>query len=111
MGKVKKLSVSVDADSLDELRKLAPEVTISFLISDALKQKLTRLRLRALLDEMEAENPMTDEERRKGDALWEKTVSYWTPERSRRSPAGKDESAVISSAPSKTKRKSRSRPS
>jgi len=101
MGKVKKLSVTVDEQTLEEIRRLAPHVTVSFLIDDALKQELTRMRLKALLDEMEARNPISEE----GDRLWEQTVSYWTQARSQRSPKKKAESAATSSAQSKKKRK------
>jgi post-segregation antitoxin (ccd killing protein) len=105
MGKVKKLSVTVDEQTLEEIRRLAPHVTVSFLIDDALKQELTRMRLKALLDEMEARNPISEEGRREGDRLWEQTVSYWTLARSQRSPKKKAESAATSSAQSKKKRK------
>jgi post-segregation antitoxin (ccd killing protein) len=111
MGKAQKLSVTVDSDVLAEIRALAPELKVSFLVDDALKQKLTRLRAIALLDEWERESPISDEERRIGDRLWEESVSFWTQEPSPRSRIGGDESSNTSGARSKRARKSPSRPS
>jgi post-segregation antitoxin (ccd killing protein) len=111
MGKAQKLSVTVDSDVLAEIRALAPELKVSFLVDDALKQKLTRLRAIALLDEWERETPISDEERRIGDQLWEESVSFWTQEPSRLSRKSADESPNISGGRSKKARKSRSQPS
>ena len=108
MGKVKKLSVSVDEQTLEEIRRLAPHVTVSFLVDEALKQELMRMRLKALLDEMDAKNPISEEERRKGDRLWEQTVAFSTRVHSRQSTKEKAASDSISSVPSKKKRKSSS---
>jgi hypothetical protein len=111
MAKAIKLSVSVDALTLEEIRRLAPEASISFLVDDALKQKLGRLRLRALLDEMEIESPMSDRDRSVGDKLWEQAESFLIQGRSRPSQRGTAASAGSSSAPSKKKPKSSSRQS
>jgi post-segregation antitoxin (ccd killing protein) len=82
----KKVSVTVDAATLDEVRKLAGKgVNLSALVDEALRAKVYRLRLLALLDEMDRENPITPEGHAKGMRLWQRIESASTQEPSRRS--------------------------
>jgi hypothetical protein len=105
MGKTRKISVTVDSETYDALRELAPTEAISFLIDDSLRQKLVRLRLRKLLDEMEREKPMTEEGRARGDALWKLTESFWTAEPSPPSHEATKPSAASSKKRSTQKKK------
>jgi hypothetical protein len=92
MGKAKKPSMTVDERTLEDPTASA-SVTVSLLVDDTLKQELTRMRLKALLDEMEARSPISEQGRLQGDLLWEQTVSFWTQARSRRSAKKKRASA------------------
>jgi len=105
MAKMRKLSVTVDAKMLDDLRRLRPGVNISFLLNEALKDTLSRSRLKALLAEWEAEDPMTEEERRLGDEMWAEAQSFWTQARSPQSRKAPVQSAISSRASSKKKGK------
>ena len=83
---MKKVSVTVDAATLDEVRKLAGKgVNLSALVDEALRAKVYRLRLLALLDEMDREDPISPEDYAKGMRLWHRIDSASTPELSRRS--------------------------
>jgi len=111
MGKVKKLSVSVDEQTLDELRRLVPHLTVSFLVDDALRQQLARAQLTKVLDELEALHPPTPEEKAEGERLWREAVSSSIQVRSRRSPQATVQPSPPSGKRSKTKVKSSSRAS
>jgi hypothetical protein len=78
VGKTKKISVTVNASLLDEIKRQRPDATVSFLINEAREQHLKRESLSELLDEMDARSPMSEKGRRKGDALWEQVQSFWT---------------------------------
>jgi len=71
MGK-KRVSVTVEQSLLSEFKSLAgSSVTLSTIMSKALQREVKRLQLLALLDEMEAESPMTPAGRAAGERLWE----------------------------------------
>ena len=52
---VEKVSLSLDAELLGKARRIAGRRGLSALVNDALRIKLQQERLRALLDEMDAE--------------------------------------------------------
>lgn len=71
-----KISVTVDADTLAEVRSLLDgAVTLSAVIDDALHHARSRLRLLALLDEWDAEDPPTSADRKRAGAAWRRAVS------------------------------------
>jgi post-segregation antitoxin (ccd killing protein) len=76
----RKISVTVDAALLDELRRReGPGVNLSAIVNDALKRRSKRLGLKALLEEMERENPSTPEDIAAGEELWQRIVSSSIP--------------------------------
>jgi len=111
MGRSRKLSVSVDGATLDELKVLIPGITVSFLVDEALRQRLARARLLRLLDEWDAESPISPDERREGEKLWREAVSSSIQVRSRLSQREKERRGSPSAKPSKKRVKSLSRPS
>ena len=83
---VTKVSVTVDTEMLREVRKLAGKQTnLSSLLNDALRLQVHRMRMLALLDEMDATDPIDANEREAGERLWAEIQSSSTPERSPRS--------------------------
>jgi hypothetical protein len=85
MGVVK-VSVTLDADTLREVRRLAGKrVALSSIVDDGLRLQLYRMRMLALLDEMDARKPISNSERKAGEKLWEDIESSSTRARSRRS--------------------------
>src|SRR5665213_559939 len=87
MPRTEKVSVTIDGATLDEVRRLAGEgVNLSAVLSEALKTHLHRLRMLALLDELEREHPITSEGRAAGEKLWQAMQSSSIPAPSRRSP-------------------------
>jgi hypothetical protein len=83
---VKKISVSVNAETLREIRELAGDaVNLSALVDEGLTRELYRRRMLALLDEMDLEDPIPDVERREGAKLWRQIESSSIPARSQRS--------------------------
>ena len=65
-----KISVTLEADTEAELRRVAGERGISAFINEAVQQHLQATRLRHLLDEMEAESgPIPKAVRNEVDAL------------------------------------------
>src|SRR5665213_2253517 len=87
MSKAAKISITVDGATLDEVKRLVgKDANLSAVFSEALKNHVHRLRMLALLDEMERELPMTPKGRAAGEKLWRAMQSSLTPVRSRRSP-------------------------
>lgn len=85
-----KVSVTVDGATLNEVKRLAGEgVNLSAIFSEALRKHMYRLRLLALLDEMDREDPMTPEGVAAGEKLWQAMQSSSIPAPSRRSPKRK----------------------
>jgi hypothetical protein len=83
---VEKVSVTLDADTLREVRRIAgKDVSLSSIVDEGLRLQLHRMRMLALLDEMDARNPVGPTERKAGEKLWEEIVSSSTRGRSRRS--------------------------
>jgi len=83
---VKKISVSVNEETLREIRELAGgAVNFSALVDEGLTRELYRRRMLALLDEMDREDPIPVLERREGENLWRQIESSSTPARSQRS--------------------------
>jgi len=78
------ISITVGTDGLEEIKRLLPGEPVSSILNDALHRKVAALKLKALLEEMERENPMSDDGRRAGDELWNRIVSSSTPARSRK---------------------------
>jgi|GEM_PF-6859926 len=89
-----KISVTVDAATLRELREFAGnDANISALVNAGLERELKRLQFLALLDEMDERNPISEEGRKKGEELWQRIESSLMQARSRRSPRKKKASA------------------
>ncbi|MEA2786439.1 MAG: hypothetical protein QOF71_2543 [Candidatus Eremiobacteraeota bacterium] len=89
-----KVSVTVDGATLDEVKRLAGKgVNLSAIFSEALRKHMYRLRLLALLDEMDRADPMTPEGLAAGEKLWQAMQSSSTPAPSRRLPNRKSRSA------------------
>jgi len=81
-----KISITLDTDRLEELKSLAGAgISLSAVIDDALRIELHRLRMKALLDEMDAQNPISPEEHAAGRELWQRMQSSLTQVRSLRS--------------------------
>jgi hypothetical protein len=92
MGVVK-VSVTLDADTLREARRIAGKrVTLSSIVDAGLKLQLQRMRMLELLDEMDARNPINAAEKRGGEKLWTDIESSLTRARSRRWRRKKDAS-------------------
>jgi hypothetical protein len=69
----KKVSVTVDAATLDEGRKLAGnDFKLSSFVDDVLRAQVHRFRLLALLDQMDERDPISPEERAEGMRLWQR---------------------------------------
>lgn len=85
MGVVK-VSVTLDEQTLREVRRIAGKgVTLSSIVDEGLRLQLHRMRMLALLDEMDARNPISAAEQRAGERLWAEIESSLTRARSRRS--------------------------
>ena len=65
-----KISITLEAETEAELRRVAGSRGVSAFVNDAVKQQLQALRLRHLLDEMEVESgPVPEAVRSEVDAL------------------------------------------
>jgi hypothetical protein len=65
-----KISVTLESDVETELRQVAGTRGVSAFVNEAVRQQLQAVRLRRLLDEMEAESgPIPQDVRREVDAL------------------------------------------
>ena len=85
MGVVK-VSVTLDADALREVRRLAGKgVTLSSIVDEGLRLQLHRMRMVALLDDMDRRNPVTEADQHAGEDLWAEIESSLTRARSLRS--------------------------
>jgi hypothetical protein len=83
---VMKVSVTLDADTLREVRRIAGKrVSLSSIVDEGLRLQLHRMRMLALLDEMEARSPISASEQKAGEELWAEIESSLTRARSRRS--------------------------
>jgi hypothetical protein len=83
---VEKVLVTLDADTLREVRRIAgKDVSVSSIVDEGLRLQLHRMRMLALLDDMDGRNPVGPAERKAGENLWEEIVSSSTRGRSRRS--------------------------
>jgi post-segregation antitoxin (ccd killing protein) len=82
-----KISITVDADRLEDLKRLSNAgVSLSAVIDEALQNELYRRQMMALLDEMDARNPISPEDQAAGEKLWEQIQSSSIRARSRPSP-------------------------
>jgi len=80
MPKTTRVSVTVDRALLDEFREMAGrDAKLSAIVSEALRDEIYRLRLRAYLEEQEREHPSSPEGRAAGERLWNTVVASWTP--------------------------------
>jgi hypothetical protein len=85
MGVVK-VSVTLDADTLREVRRIAGKgASLSSIVDEGLRLQLHRMRMLAALDEMDARNPISAAEQNAGEKLWAEIESSLTRARSRRS--------------------------
>jgi len=85
MGVVK-VSVTLDEQTLREVRRIAGKgVTLSSIVDEGLRLQLHRMRMLAILDEMDARNPISAAEQKAGEKLWAEIESSLTQARSRRS--------------------------
>jgi hypothetical protein len=84
MGVVK-VSVTLDADTLRDVKRIAGKgVSLSSIVDEGLRAQLQRMRMLALLDEMDARNPISAEGQKAGEKLWAEIESSLTQARSRR---------------------------
>ena len=91
---VTKVSVSVDDATLREARKLAGKgVSLSSIFDAGLQSEVHRMRMLALLNDMERTTPLTQADRESGERLWHRIESSSTPVPSRRSRKKKGASA------------------
>jgi hypothetical protein len=61
---VAKISVTVDADTLREVQRIAGRrISLSSIVNESLRRYLLRMRMLSLLDEMDARNPIGKAER------------------------------------------------
>jgi hypothetical protein len=66
-----KISITIETERLEEFHRLAdPEAGFSAVIGDVVRREAKRLQMIAILDEMERENPISDEDRKRGEASW-----------------------------------------
>jgi hypothetical protein len=92
MGVVK-VSVTLDAETVREVKRMAGKgVTLSSMVDEGLRLQLHRVRMLALLDEMDARNPISAAGQKAGEKLWAEIESSLTRARSRRSPKKKSQS-------------------
>jgi hypothetical protein len=92
MGVVK-VSVTLDAETVREVKRMAGKgVTLSSIVDEGLRLQLHRVRMLALLDEMDARNPISAAGQKAGEKLWAEIESSLTRARSRRSPKKKSQS-------------------
>jgi hypothetical protein len=81
------ISVTVERALLDEFKQVAEgDVTLSEIVSEALRAEIRRMGMIALLDEWERDDPPSADERAAGERLWKAIESSSTAARSRRSP-------------------------
>lgn len=67
-----KISVSVDRDVLANIKRLGgADVNVSSIVDEALRARLARLEISAVLEEWENVYPISDEGHKAGDALWQ----------------------------------------
>ncbi len=90
MGVVK-VSVTLDAETVRGVKRMAAGkgVSLSSIVDESLRLQLHRMRMLALLDEMDARNPISAAEQKAGEKLWAEIESSLTRARSRRSPRKK----------------------
>ena len=68
--KYTKISVTLEAETEAELRRVAGPRGVSAFVNEAVRQQLQAARLRQMVDEMEAESgPIPEDVRREVDAL------------------------------------------
>ena len=83
---VTKVSVTVDSDTLREVRRFAgKDISLSSIVDQSLRRQLQRMRMLALLDDMEKRNPISSADRKSGEALWQQIESSSTRVHSPRS--------------------------
>jgi hypothetical protein len=83
---VTKVSVTVDSATLREVQRIIGKRTsLSSIVDEGLRLQLHRLRMTALLDEMDERNPIDAVEQKAGEKLWAEIESFWTRAPSRRS--------------------------
>jgi hypothetical protein len=91
---VTKVSVTVDADMLREVRRIAgKDISLSSIVDESLRRQLQRMRMLALLDEMDKHNPISPTGLKSGEALWQRIESSSTRVHSPRSRRKKKTSA------------------
>ena len=68
------ISVTVDAALLQEIQQLGgTELDLSSIVNSGLQRLLRRLRMAALLDEMELQKPISKRGQEHGQRLWRRT--------------------------------------
>jgi hypothetical protein len=80
----RRISVTVERPLIDEIIQLAGnDVTLSAVVTDALRVHARRLGMLAYLDELDRENPISPEQREAGERLWQQIASSSVPARQR----------------------------
>ncbi len=83
-----KISVSVDSQVLLDLKRRLPgKVNLSALLNEALRERLHRIEMIAVLEQMNREDPPTEADEIAGEELWQQIRSSSIPAPSPRSPA------------------------
>ena len=94
----KRISLTIEQSLIDEIQKLAGnDITLSAVMTEALRVHAHRLGWLAYLDEREREKPISAKGRAAGERLWKTVVLSLTPERSPRSRKTKSTSGSRSS--------------
>jgi post-segregation antitoxin (ccd killing protein) len=86
---VRKISVSVNEDTLREIHALAGDgINLSALVDEGLTREVNRRRMLAVLDDMDARNPISKAGLLEGERLWQapRSRSLRTPPASGHSP-------------------------
>jgi hypothetical protein len=84
---MRKISVTVDADVLEDLLEQEGEsVNLSAIVNEALAARTRRRRFLTWLDEMDRKHPPTPEDIAAGHEIWRRTEETFEKMRPRRKP-------------------------
>jgi hypothetical protein len=83
----RRISVTVDNDVLREIRQYAGRgVDLSSIVNEYLRRQVQRLRMQAILDEMDARKPISKKGQTEGERLWQCAAKRSIAKRVRRAP-------------------------
>ncbi|HEX3468758.1 MAG TPA: hypothetical protein VHT05_11835 [Candidatus Elarobacter sp.] len=82
MAKTRKISVTIDRMTLDEVKRIAGrDSSVSAVLAEALRMHLKRLQMIALIDQWERDDPSSPEQIAAGEKLWQEMHSCSIPVR------------------------------